>query len=170
MYKIKLLILLLTSFLVLSCTDKQNNHFNKKYSLSYIDGEFDGLLLKNYLISYLKNLDIYDENSYYEIEANIEHDSNLFITNIDNTSDRENINTKLFIKILNNLSDCILHEYETGVSQFYIYASGDKLLSNQIAVRKIKRDNTEAVVRQFINKLKTINNECHEKSKSNIIN
>ena len=163
MSKIKLLILLLASFFIFSCSNKQKNHFGQKYSLSYIDGELDGLLLKNYLMSNLKNLNIYDQDSYYEIEAEIEHNSNLFITNIDNTSDREKISTNLYIKVFNNLSDCQIYEFETEVSQFYIYASGDKLLSNQTAVKKIKRDNTEETIRQFINKLETIKDKCYEK-------
>ena len=99
MSKIKLSILLLISFFIFSCTNNQiKNHSNQKYSLAYIGGEYDGLLLKNYLISSLKNLNIYDQNSNFEIQANINHSTNLYITNIDNTSDREKINTKLSIQ------------------------------------------------------------------------
>ena len=70
--------------------------------MAYIGGEYDGLLLKNYLKSSLKNLDIYDQNSKFEIQATISHSSNLFITNTDNTSDREKISTNLNVKIKNN--------------------------------------------------------------------
>jgi hypothetical protein len=73
MYKIKLSILLLTSFFIFSCTNNQNHSFSQKYSLAYIGGGFDGLLLKNYLLFSLRNLDIYDPNSIYEISANISH-------------------------------------------------------------------------------------------------
>ena len=162
MYKIKLLILLLTSFFIFSCTNNQVNHSNLKYSIAYIDGEYDGLLLKNYLTSGLKNLNIHDQNSNFEIKAKISHSKNLYITNIDNTSDREKVNTKLSIKILNKESDCISFNDEITVSQFYIYASSDKFLSNQAAVKKIKKDNTESAVRQFINKLKKIDGQCNE--------
>ena len=162
MSKIKLSILLLTSFIIFSCTNNQANNSNQKYSLAYIGGEYDGLLLKSYLTSGLKNLDIYDQNSAFVIQASINHSENLYITNIDNTSDREKINTKLFIKIINENSDCIVFNDEINVSQFYIYASGDKFLSNQVAVKKIKKDNTESSVRQFINKLKKIENHCVE--------
>ena len=162
MSKIKLSILLLTSILVFSCTNNQVNHSNQKYSVAYIGGEYDGLLLKNYLTSGLKNLNIHDQYSNFEIQANISHGSNLFITNIDNTSDREKIDTKLSIKIIKRGSNCIVFNDEISVSQFYIYASSDKFLSNQVAVKKIKKDNTESTVRQFINKLKKIDGECNE--------
>ena len=162
MSRIKLSILLLISFIIFSCTNNQANNSNQKYSLAYIGGEYDGLLLKSYLASGLKNLDIHDQNSDFVIQASINHSKNLYITNIDNTSNREKINTKLFINIINEKSDCIVFNDEINVSQFYIYASGDKFLSNQVAVKKIKKDNTESSVRQFINKLKKIENQCVE--------
>ena len=162
MSKIRLSTLLLISFFVFSCTNIQINDTNQKYSLAYIGGEYDGLLLKNYLTSGLKNLKIYDQNSNFEIQASISHSTNLYITNIDNTSDREKINTKLSFKIKDNESNCIVFEGEIIVSQFYIYASSDKFLSNQVAVKKIKKDNTASTARQFINKLKKIDSQCNE--------
>ena len=162
MSKIKLSILLLISFSIFSCTNNQVNHSNQKYSIAYIGGEYDGLLLRRYLTSFLKNLNIHDQNSNLEIHSNISHNTNLYITNIDNTSDREKINTNLSVKIINKKSNCILFNDEINVSQFYIYASSDKFLSNQAAVKKIKKDNTESTVRQFINKLKKIDDQCDE--------
>ena len=162
MSKIKLSILLLISFSFFSCTNNQANHLNQKYSIAYIEGGYDGLLLRNYLTSFLKNLNIHDQNSNLEIQSNISHSTNLYITNIDNTSDREKINTKLSVKIINKVSKCISFKEEITVSQFYIYASSDKFLSNQVAVKKIKKDNTESTVRQFINKLKKISGQCNE--------
>ena len=162
MFKIKLSILLLTSFFFYSCTNNLSNSSDQKYSLAYIGGGFDGLLLKNYLLSSLKNLDLYEPNSNYQIKAKISHSSNIFITNIDNTSDREKIFTTLFVQIIDTFSQCELLNEQIDVSQFYIYASGDKFLSNQTAVRKIKKDNTESSVSRFINKLRTIENKCNE--------
>ena len=162
MYKIKLLILLLISLFIFSCTSTQINHSNTKYSIEYIGGEYDGLLLKNYLESGLRNLDIYDQNSDFKINAKINHSSNLYITNIDNTSDREKINTKLSVQIFDIKSNCMIFNDEINVSQFYIYASSDKFLSNKAAEKKIKKDNTESTVRQFINKIKTIGDKCNE--------
>jgi hypothetical protein len=137
MSKIKLSILLLISFFVFSCSNNQFNNSNQKYSLAYIGGEYDGLLLKNYLMGSLKSLDMYDQNSNFEIKSSINHGSDLFITNIDNTSDREKINTNLSIKIINKKSNCVVYDYEINVSQFYIYASSEKFLSNRVAVKKI---------------------------------
>ena len=162
MFKIKLLILLLTSFFFSSCANQQINYSGQKYSLAYIGGGFDGLLLKNYLLSSLKNLDIYNPNSNYQINANINHSSGLYITNINNTSDREKITTNLSIQIIDTLSQCQILNEQINLSQFYIYASSDKLLSNQTAAREIKKDNTESSVNQFINKLRTIDNKCDE--------
>ena len=162
MSKIKLSILLLVSILIFSCNANQTNNLNQKYSVAYIGGEFDGLLLKNYLISSLKNLNVYDQRSEYEIKASIGHGTNLFITNIDNTSDREKITTDLYIRITNVLLNCEIYYDEFNVSQFYIYASSDKFLSNRKAVKKIKKDNTEAAVRQFINDIKNVDDKCDE--------
>ena len=160
MSKIKLSILLLISFFVFSCSNNQINNSIQKYSLAYIGGEYDGLLLKNYLTGSLKSFGMYDQKSNFEIQSDISHSTNLFITNIDNTSDREKIDTKLSIKIINKESNCIVFNDEIGVSQFYIYASSDKFLSNQVAVKKIKKDNTESTVKQLINKIKKINGQC----------
>ena len=170
MSKIKLSILLLTSFFIFNCTKNQIEYLNQKYSLSYIGGEYDGLLLKNYLKNNLKNLNIYDQNSNYKIRAHISHGSNLFITNIDNTSDREKITSNLSIRIFNKLSSCVIYSDTFNISQFYVYAPSDKFLSNQIATRKIKKDNTEALVKHFLNKLKNVENECEKSRKPNTTN
>ena len=162
MSKIKLSILLLISFFSFSCSNNQINHSIQKYSLSYIGGEYDGLLLKNNLLGSLKSLNLHDQKSNFVIQADISHSTNLYITNIDNTSDREKINTKLSIKIINKEPNCIVFNDEISVSQFYIYASGDKFLSNQVALKKIKKDNTASTVMQFISKLKKIDGQCNE--------
>jgi len=162
MFKIKLLILLLASLLIFSCSNKKINNSYQKYSLAYIGGEYDGLLLKNYLISSLKNLNLYDQNSIYEIQANLNHTSNLFITNIDNTSDREKIDSELNVKIINKLNKCIIYNDNISISQFYIYAPSNKYLSNQKAEKKIKRDNTETLVKKFINKIINFENKCND--------
>ena len=87
MFKIKLLIFLLISFFILSCSKDRTNSNDIKYSIGYISGEYDGLLLTNLLKNYLLNYDLYDEKSNFEIKASINHSSNIYITNIDNTSD-----------------------------------------------------------------------------------
>ena len=170
MFKIKLLILLLFSFFITACTNNQNHSFNQKYSLAYIGGGYEGLLLKNYLLSSLKNLDVYDPNSNYKIKAKINHRSDLFITNINNTSDREKINTTLSFQIINTFENCEVISDQISISQFYIFAPSDKFISNKTASNKIIKDNTEASVNNFINKLSNTNYKCDEQKKSNIIN
>ena len=162
MFKIRLSILLLTSFFIFSCAHNQNNSSSQKYAVAYIGGGYNGLLLKNYLISSLKNLDLYDPYSDYEIKASIKHRANLYITNIDNTSDRERVNTTLAFQVIKNSSNCQLSKEEINISQFYIYTSADKFLSNQTALREIKKDNTESSVNRLIRKLININNKCDE--------
>ena len=152
MFKIKLLILYLISYFFISCTiNKEGNNF--KLSLAYIGGEYEGLILSNQLKSQLNNLGILDESSRYEIQANISHSQNLYITNIDNTSDRELINSYVDIKIFNKKLSCITYEYNETISQFYVLASGDQFISNNTAVEEIKIENTEYFVMSFINSL-----------------
>ena len=74
MFKIKLLILLLINFLFISCAQtKLKNISIDKFKVGYIAGEFDGLVLKNMLNSYLNSQGMHDENSNYKIRANISH-------------------------------------------------------------------------------------------------
>ena len=96
MSKIKLLTLLLISFFLISCSSTnyqvKNNH---KYSISYISGGYDGLVLKKQLMSNLRGFYSYDQNSRSSIQSEITHSTEVFVTNIDNTSDRNRIETAL---------------------------------------------------------------------------
>ena len=161
MLKIKSLILLLISFILFSCS-KNFHHNGQKYSIAYIGGEYDGLLLKNFLTIQLNNLNIYDPSSNLELQASISHSSNLYVTNIDNTSDRENINSSLLVKLKNNEEGCIIYNDEITVSQFYVFASADKFLSNQKAVKKIKEDNTEELIRKLVKNLNFVETSCNK--------
>ena len=167
MYKIKLLILLLISINIISCSQKNINKKDINYSVSYISGEYDGLILSNLLTSYMKSLNIYNQSSRYELRASISHASDIFITNIDNTSDREKITSHLVITILDKRYKCEAFNYDNKLSQFYIYASGDKFLSNQNALKEIKFYNTEELVRKFINNINNIKLSCVSKYRSN---
>mgnify|MGYP001453889625 CR=1 FL=1 len=152
MFKIKLLILLLSSVFILSCSADQKIN-QVKLSVGYIGGEYDGLLLHNQLRSHLNNLGMLDEKSKYQIQASISHSSNVFVTNIDNTSDREKIKSFLDLKIYNKDTECYSYTYSDNISQFYILAPSDSFGSNKIAVQKIKFENTEYFVKDFINDL-----------------
>ena len=59
MFKTKLLILLLINFLFISCIKKDATQNNLKFKVGYIGGEYNGLLLKNTLSSYLNAQGIY---------------------------------------------------------------------------------------------------------------
>lgn len=167
MYKIKLLILLLISINITACSQKNTNKKNIDYSVSYIGGEYDGLILNNLLTSYMKSSNIYNQSSRFELRASISHASDIFITNIDNTSDREKITSHLVITIHDKRYECESFNYEDRLSQFYIYASGNKFLSNQKALEEIKFNNTEELIRKFINSINNIELSCVSKYRSN---
>ena len=115
MFKIKLLIFLLASFIFLSCAKDRIKNNDIKYSIGYISGEYDGLILKNLLKNYLLNYDLYDENSNFEIKSSINHTSNVYITNIDNTSDRTRIDSNLIIDITDKKNDCSIYKLDLSL-------------------------------------------------------
>ena len=162
MFKIKLLILLLISFIFLSCTKDVQNQNRINYSLSYIGGEYEGLVLKNLLINNLSSLNLYGDSAIYVLKPSISHSSSLFITNIDNTSDRIKVTSKLIIEVVDKRFNCVTQRFEESVSQFYIFAGSDKYISNNRAEKKIKEENTEALVKEFINKLKKPDAFCEK--------
>ncbi len=164
MFKTKLLILLLINFLFISCTKESAVQNNLKFKVGYIGGEYDGLLLKNTLNSYLNAQNIYDESSQYEIKANISHDSNLYITNTDNTSDRERITSTLSVLISDNRSSCQIYNFNQTISQFYIFAASDLFLSNKKAVKEIKKSNTDELVKEFFKNLNRATLICNDQN------
>ena len=161
MSKIKLLILLLINVSLISCVSNTEN-FNFKLSVAYIGGEYDGLVLSNQLKSHLNNFGMFDKNSVYEIQANISHAQDLYITNIDNTSDRERVDSSLNVKIFNKELNCITYSNSETVSQFYVLALSDQFISNNTAVEEIKIKNTEYLVKKFVNSLSEEKLVCDE--------
>ena len=162
MFKIKLLILLLISVLALSCSTKNIKHKSNSFSLSHIGGEYDGLILSNLLRSHLAGYNSFDPNSNLKIQGSISHSASIYITNIDNTSDREKIETSISIKIYDARNKCYVYELNRLISQFYIFASNEKFISNQKASEKIKYGNTEELVKKFINEVLYEDLKCFE--------
>ncbi len=160
MFKTKLLISLLISFIFLSCTKDTLDREVTKYSLGYIGGEYDGLILKNLLKSDLSNFMAYDDNSNFRIEASISHSSELFISNVDNTSDRMKVKSKMSAKVVNLRFKCDTQTFEEEVTQFYLFADTDRYISNSVAEKKIREESTEILVRNFINKVLNTENKC----------
>ena len=164
MFKIKLLIFLLASFIILSCAKDRTKNNDIKYSIGYISGEYDGLVLKNLLTNYLLNYDLYDEKSNFEIKSSISHSSNVYITNIDNTSDRTRIDSSLSVDITDNKNECSIYKFNKNISQFYILADSSKYISNKSAFEKMKDENTDSLVKYFINDLDIKINNCSKSS------
>ncbi len=152
MSKIKLSILLLIKISLVSCTSNIGS-INYKTSVAYVDGEYDGLVLSNQLKSHLNNFGMFDKNSNFEIQADISHSQNLYVTNIDNTSEREKIDSSLNAKIFDKKLSCITYTYNETISQFYVLASSDQFISNSTAVEEIKFENTEYLVKKLVNRL-----------------
>ncbi len=151
MYKIKLLILLLISFVLLSCTNNDNINKNNRFSLGYIGGGYDGLVMSNLIETYLKSYNMLDDNSELSIEIGYNNNANLYVSGIDKTSDRQKIISEIKIKIYNKMLDCYVYSFEESVSQFYIFATNEKFISNEKAVEKIKYENADLLTKRFIN-------------------
>ena len=151
MYRIKLLILLLISIFFISCTKNHTN--NQKYSLDYFGGGKSGLMLKNNLESKLKGYEIFDRDSNFLIKGSVSSSNDLYITNIDNTSDRELITTSINLRVIDIENDCIVFNFTDDISQFYIFSSGDKFISNSQAKKKIIEINTDTITQNFISAL-----------------
>jgi hypothetical protein len=161
MSKIKLLILLQISAFIFSCSTENISKKEYVFSVASVTGEYDGLVLSNLIKTYLRSYNSLDHNSKLEIQTSVDHSSSVYITNIDNTSDREEVETSLSIKIYNKKDDCYVYEATKNISQFYIFASNDKFISNQKALEKIKFDNTEELIKKFINKIFYLELECN---------
>ena len=161
MSKIKLSILLLISLSILNCSSSNNiPKTNNKFSIEYIAGGYDGLVLKKQLISMLRGFNSYDQNSRKAIKAEINHNTEIFITNIDNTSDREKVMSSLNVRVFDKKLNCVIFKFNDQVSQFYIYAPSEKFLSNTKALESIKYNNTEELVKIFVNDLTKIKFGC----------
>ena len=156
MYKIKLLILLPISFLLISCKASIKNQ--NLFDIYYIGGGVDGLVYSNYFQSYLKSYSLYSKNSFYKIETSIGHNNNVYITNVDNTSDREKIDTSITVKIYDQNFDCTVLNYNDSTSQYYVISPNINFTSNNMAVEKIKQNNAEELAHNFVKYLSNINN------------
>ena len=157
MFRIKLLILLLLSIIQINCTSKINNN---DFLIGYISGSYEGLLFKNTLEANLRGLNSYNQKSNLIIEGSISHDSETYITNIDNTSQRERVSTNINMRIYNKELECSVYTYFNNVSQFYIYSSGAYFLSNKKAKEEIIEDNTNILSVKFINSIPVNLNSC----------
>ena len=153
MFKIKLLISLLISLVALSCTGFDAQRDNTRFSLDSVGGGFDGLLLYNSLDTHLRSYGMIDNNSRYEIRSSISHATGVYVTNIDNTSNRESIESYLNVIIYDKELKCDAYSYNNEIYQFYIFASNEKFISNKVSLKKIKSENTEELVKRFINTL-----------------
>ena len=148
MFKIKLLILLLSSILVNCATSPKVN--NPKLDLNYISGGVDGVIMDNMLTNFLQNYGLYDGNSKFKLDASISHKNDFFITNIDNTSERNLVSSSLRINIIDQIDNCEIYQSNNEISQFYIVVSTKQFTSNDAAQEKIKKENTENLIKLFL--------------------
>ena len=159
MFKIKLLILLLVSLLLIGCSNKPVISSNS-FQIGYIGGGADGAIFKNLLIANMQGASMYDNNSNFVIEASIQHNTSFYITNTNKTSDRQKIVTQLNIKISDNQQNCEVYSFNDEVSQFYIVASATVFTSNDAALEEIKINNSESLIKKFLFDLNLQNLIC----------
>lgn len=166
MFRIKLLILLLSSLIFYSCTSAPESKNNLKFNLNYISGGEDGLILSTNLNSRLNMMGANDPDSKFSISASIAHNERFFVTQIDSTSDRKEIITTLTATVFDNNNQCNVYEYKNNISQFFVLSSSIYYLSNQKAILEIKKRNTEILSEKFINKLMYAELYCSDDTKS----
>ena len=154
MFRIKLLTLLFNLFLLFSCANKPIDENYDGFTVEYIGGGFDGLYLSNTLITNLKMMGIYNPESRYVINASISHGQNVYITNIDKTSDREKITSSLEISIRDRVSKCKVYTYDDLEEQFYVIAASNYFISNTKARDKIRMSNTDILVNNFLSEIR----------------
>ena len=159
MCKVKLLILLLISSSLFSCSSSpvQSKH---NFSLDYVGGAEDGLIFSNLLKSYLNDYGLFNPNSRLIIKASITHEQNLYITNVDNTSDREKIKSNITLSIFDQLNDCNIFHYKSSENQFYVITDTVNFTSNNVAVEQIKFRNNEALIQKLIPHIVDIEVNC----------
>ena len=108
----------------------------------------------------LMSNNFYNKSSHLKINASIDHGGEIYITNIDNTSDRERIKSSVNINIYDELNKCVVFRYNESISQFYVIVSSKFFESNNFAKEEIREQNTEILVDLFIDTL--ISNENKE--------
>ena len=149
MYRIKLLILLLISIFFISCTKNHTN--NQKYSLDYFGGGKSGLMLKNNLESKLKGYEIFDRDSNFLIKGSVSSSNDLYITNIDNTSDRELITTSINLRVVDIENDCIVFNFT------------DDTYTSDIALIRVENDKIKNLTyKMYINQISKIKIEPND--------
>ena len=164
MFKIRSLILLLISLTIISCASKKVT--SSQFNLKYIEGGESGVLYANYLKMYLKSLDMLNDQSGYSISTSINHEISVFITNVNNTSDREMITSTVKASIKDEDQNCLLINYENNVKQFYVITSNINSTSNTKAVENIKKNNSEILAKEFAYYLAEAENfECKNDKK-----
>lgn len=161
-FKTKLSILFVSFIFLISCSNNilKRSH---KYQVSYIGGEFEGLFFSTQLKNSLVINKFYNYDSQYTINASISHSGEIFITNIDNTSDRERINSSIDVNIYDRKNECSVGKFEDSISQFYLIASSTYFESNNFAKTEIKEQNSEELINLFIDyliDLESVNLKC----------
>ena len=159
MCKVKLLILLLISSFLFSCSSSPVQSKNN-FSLEYVGGSEDGLIFSNLLTSYLNDYSLFNPSSSLMIKASITHEQKLYITNVDNTSDREKIKSTISLSIFDQLNDCNIFHYKSSENQFYVITDTVNFTSNNVAVEQIKFRNNETLIQKLIPHIVDIEVNC----------
>ena len=72
------------------------------------------------------------------------------------------VNSLLVTKVYDVKFKCVTYKFNENISQFYIFADSDRYISNNKAEKKIKEENTEELVKNFLNELMKSDNRCRK--------
>ena len=70
------------------------------------------------------------------------------------------VDSDLSIEIIDRRFNCITNKFEANASQYYLFADTAKFISNSQAEKKIKEENTEILVKEFISEIRKPKSIC----------
>tara|TARA_B100001027_G_scaffold194855_1_gene150880 strand:- start:643 stop:903 length:261 start_codon:yes stop_codon:yes gene_type:complete len=72
--------------------------------------------------------------------------------------------SNLSIDITDSENECSIYKFNKNISQFYVLADNSTYISNKSAFEKTKDENTDSLVKYFINDLNKKENRCSKLS------
>ena len=84
-----------------------------------------------------------------KVDARISHNTNFFITNIDNTSERNLVSSTLNINIMDKVENCEIYQSNNEILTVLYCCQLKSILPATCCLEKIKRDNTENLIKLF---------------------
>jgi len=157
MLKIKFLILLYSSFLLVSCEMKIKdsvNYQDNKYSLRYVSGGQSVFNFTNILKQQLVVNNLYNELAENEILIGLGEDREYLATSITKVASRESNKLSIKLKVYDeNRSDCVLFDEDYISEQSFLVSESSANLGNKEAQDDIFLINSENISQRIIDDL-----------------